>query len=130
VGGFFGVDEPTLVTHNDLAPYNVCFEGDRLAGVFDWDLAGPSTPLLELAPPRLDGVPLFRPVPAARRRPPAARRWPRVRRHTGATSSTPCRARAGSPSTGSGRRRAGDEQMRNLVLIGEPERTERALADC
>jgi 8-oxo-dGTP pyrophosphatase MutT (NUDIX family) len=54
---FFGVPSPTLVAHNDLAPYNVCFEGDRLTGVFDWDLAGPSTPLLELAHLAWSGVP-------------------------------------------------------------------------
>ena len=32
---------PSLIGHNDLGPYNVCFNGDELVGVFDWDMAGP-----------------------------------------------------------------------------------------
>ena len=67
---YFDVERPELVGHNDVAPYNVTFEGDRLAGVFDWDLAGPTTRLYELAHLAWAGVPLFRPVPA----PDAARR--------------------------------------------------------
>jgi Phosphotransferase enzyme family len=51
---------PTLIGHNDIAPYNVCFQGDDLAGVFDWDMAGPTTPLLELAFIAWNGVPLWR----------------------------------------------------------------------
>ena len=27
---------PTLIGHNDIAPYNVCFDGEELVGVFDW----------------------------------------------------------------------------------------------
>jgi hypothetical protein len=50
----------TLIAHNDLGAFNVCFIGDDLAGVFDWDLAGPSTPLLELAFIAWTGVPLWR----------------------------------------------------------------------
>jgi len=56
---YFPVDQPTLIGHNDIAPYNVCFAGDELAGVFDWDLAGPSTPLLELAFIAWNCVPLW-----------------------------------------------------------------------
>jgi len=62
---FFEVEGPTLVAHNDLAVYNMCFEGDRLSGVFDWDLAAPSTPLFELAHLAWNGIPLFRPLPPA-----------------------------------------------------------------
>ncbi len=51
---------PTLIGHNDLAPYNVCFDGDKLVGVFDWDLAGPSNPLMELAFIAWNCVPLWR----------------------------------------------------------------------
>lgn len=54
---FFDVGAPTLIAHNDIAPYNICFDGDSLVGVFDWDLAGPSTPLLELARDILSAVP-------------------------------------------------------------------------
>jgi len=49
----------TLIAHNDLGAYNLCFAGDELSGVFDWDLAGPSTPLLELAFIAWNGVPLW-----------------------------------------------------------------------
>ena len=53
------VAEPTLIGHNDIAPYNACFDGDTLTGVFDWDLAGPTTPLLELAFIAWNCVPLW-----------------------------------------------------------------------
>lgn len=46
---FFGVERPSIIGHNDLRPVNMCFDGDAVAGVFDWDLAGPSTPALDLA---------------------------------------------------------------------------------
>jgi mutator protein MutT len=127
---FFGVDEPTVLAHNDVAPYNICFEGDRLTGVFDWDLAGPSTPLLELAHLAWNGVPLFRPVPA----PDAARRLEAMAAAYGGVTArdilaaVPQRVQVAV----NGIRTAvanGDEQMRNLTLVGEPERTERALAE-
>jgi hypothetical protein len=127
---FFGVDDPTLVAHNDLAPYNLCFEGDRLVGVFDWDLAGPSTPLLELAHLAWNGVPLFRPVPASD----AARRLQGMAAaYGGLTARTildavPTRVRVAVDGIRTAVAR-GDEPMRNLMLVGEPERTERALAD-
>jgi 8-oxo-dGTP diphosphatase len=125
---FFGVDAPTTIAHNDVAPYNVCFEGDRLSGVFDWDLSGPSTPLLELAHLAWTGVPLFRALPAevtARRLAVVAREYggPGPRR---LLEAVPVRVQVAID----GIRTAvaqGDEQMRNLTLLGEPERTERAL---
>jgi mutator protein MutT len=60
---FFDVPGATTICHNDLAPYNVCFAGDEVSGVFDWDLAGPSTRQFELAQLAWTGVPLFRPIP-------------------------------------------------------------------
>jgi hypothetical protein len=51
---------PSLIGHNDITPYNVCFDGDDVAGVFDWDLAGPTTPLMELAFIAWNCVPLWR----------------------------------------------------------------------
>jgi len=127
---FFGVDSPSVLAHNDLAPYNLCFEGDRLAGVFDWDLAGPSTPLLELAHLAWNAVPLFRPVPATE----AARRLGVLADAYGAVSARAVLAavpeRVGLAVDGIRTAvAAGDEQMRNLTLVGEPERTERALAE-
>lgn len=49
-----------LIGHNDIAPYNICFDGDVLVGVFDWDLAGPTTALLELGFIAWNCVPLYR----------------------------------------------------------------------
>jgi aminoglycoside phosphotransferase (APT) family kinase protein len=49
-----------VIGHNDIAPYNVCFNGNRLAGVFDWDLAGPTTTVLELGFIAWNCVPLYR----------------------------------------------------------------------
>lgn len=60
---FPGPPHATGIGHNDLAPYNVCFDGDRLVGVFDWDLAGPTTPALELGLIAWTAVPLFTPDP-------------------------------------------------------------------
>ena len=53
------VGAPALVCHNDLGAYNLCWDGDDLAGVFDWDAAGPSNPLLELAFVAWNGVPMW-----------------------------------------------------------------------
>ena len=54
--------QASLIGHNDIAPYNVCFDGDEVAGVFDWDLAGPTTPLMELAFIAWNCVPLWRDI--------------------------------------------------------------------
>jgi aminoglycoside phosphotransferase (APT) family kinase protein len=48
-----------VIGQNDLAFWNVVFEGDDLVGVFDWDLAGPTTPLSELAFLAWNTVPLW-----------------------------------------------------------------------
>ena len=56
------VPQASLIGHNDIAPYNVCFDGDDVSGVFDWDLAGPTTPLMELAFIAWNCVPLWRDI--------------------------------------------------------------------
>lgn len=38
-----------IVCHHDTAIYNLAFDGDELAGVFDWDVAGPGVPLDDVA---------------------------------------------------------------------------------
>ena len=58
---FFGAERPVLIGHNDLRPPNLCFHGDELAGVFDWDLAGPTTPAMDLAYFAWHAVPLTDP---------------------------------------------------------------------
>lgn len=55
-----GVAAPGRIGHGDLAPYNVCFAGNEVAGVFDWDFAGPTTKIRELAHQAWNAVPLFR----------------------------------------------------------------------
>jgi len=126
---FFDVEGATVLGHNDLAPYNLCFEGDRLAGVFDWDLAGPTTPLLELAQLGWTAVPLFRPVPAAE----AARRLRLLTDGYGGVDprdvlrAVPLLKRIGCD----GIRQwiaNGDPAGRSQLAVGEPERTEHAVA--
>jgi hypothetical protein len=126
---FFPVAGPSLIGHNDIAPYNVCFEGEELAGVFDWDLSGPSTPLFELASIAWNCVPLWRdtgPVTAAERL--------RVIAVTYGTldarqilHAVPQRIQImldGIPAAAA----AGDEGMANLMTLGEPDRSRRTLA--
>lgn len=52
---------PCIVAHNDLAPYNVVVADGRLAGVIDWDLAGPGTTRSDLAFVAWQWVPLHGP---------------------------------------------------------------------
>ena len=60
---------PALICHHDLAPYNVAIsssgDGDRVVGVFDWDMAGPGTPLQDLG---LRGLELGPALPAVAHR--------------------------------------------------------------
>ena len=124
---FFGVAEPVLITHNDVAPYNVAFDGDEVAGVFDWDLAGPSAPWCDLGHTAWTAIPLFRPIPPEE----AAAR---LRVFAGAYGTDPVavldavRPRVQLAIDGIREAvRRGDQGMINLAAQGEPERTERAL---
>jgi hypothetical protein len=40
---------PTLCSHGDIAPWNVVTRGNEIAGLIDWEFAGPIDPLIELA---------------------------------------------------------------------------------
>jgi len=50
-----------LICHNDFAPYNTTFVGERIAGIIDWDIAGPARPLWDLAFCAWSWVPLHHP---------------------------------------------------------------------
>ncbi len=127
---FFPVDEPDVVGHNDVAPYNVAFVGDRVVGVFDWDLAGPTTRLFELAHLSWTGVPLYRPRPARE----VARRLDLlVEAYGGGVTAravlhaVPELKRIGIDGI-RGWIAAGDPAGLAQAAVGEPEGTERALA--
>ncbi len=47
-----------IICHNDVAPYNVAWEASGVVGVFDWDVAGPGKPELDLAFAAWNFVPL------------------------------------------------------------------------
>ncbi len=125
---FFGADAPSLITHNDVAPNNVALAGDEVAGVFDWDLAGPSTPAHDLGHTAWTAIPLFRPIPEAD----AARRLGTFADGYGTDPQIVLDAvRPRVQLAIDGIREAvrrGDEGMANLAGTGEPERTEVALA--
>ena len=126
---FFGVDAPTLITHNDVAPYNVAFAGDEVAGVFDWDLAGPSSAAHDLGHTAWTAIPLFRPMPARD----AAARLQIFAEAYGTDARTVLdavqpRVQLAIDGIREAVRR-GDQGMINLATTqGEPERTEVALA--
>jgi thiamine kinase-like enzyme len=47
-----------IAGHNDAAPYNAVWRGGRLAGFFDWDMAGPVSPAWDVAYAAFSWVPL------------------------------------------------------------------------
>jgi hypothetical protein len=127
---YFPIPHPTLVGHNDIAPYNVCFDGDDLVGVFDWDMSGPSTPLFELAFIAWNCVPLWRDIGAGL----AAQRLSRIAATYGDVDprrilrTVPRRIQImldGIPAAAA----AGDQGMANLMAAGEPDRSRASLAD-
>ncbi|NYF59930.1 phosphotransferase [Micromonospora purpureochromogenes] len=127
---YFPMPSPTLIGHNDIAPYNVCFDGNELVGVFDWDLAGPSTPLFELAFIAWNCVPLWRdigPQAAARRLTVIASTYSGFHPRQ-ILRAVPRRIQImldGIPLAAA----AGDQGMVNLLALGEPGRSQSALAD-
>ena len=127
---FFPVESPTLIGHNDIAPYNTCFDGDDLIGVFDWDFAGPTTPLLEVAFIAWNCVPLWSDIGAAL----AAERLKLIASTYAAHDAheilhaVPGRIQVmldGIPVAAA----AGDTGMANLMTVGEPDRSQRSLDD-
>jgi hypothetical protein len=126
---YFPVAEPTLIGHNDIAPYNACFDGDEVTGVFDWDLSGPSTPVLELAFIAWNCVPLWSDIgPDA-----AAERLTLIASAYGGIEpasillAVPDRIQRmldWIPAAAA----AGDQGMVNLMAVGEPARSAASLA--
>jgi 8-oxo-dGTP diphosphatase len=54
------LDLDAIICHNDFAAYNMAFDGDRLTGVFDWDVAGPAYPIDDLSFFAWNSLPLCR----------------------------------------------------------------------
>lgn len=142
---FRPIEGATLIAHNDIAPYNICFDRDELVGVFDWDVAGPSTPLYELAFIAWNCVPLFRDIGASA----AAERLELIAgtyRSAGdgrsaaeselsdsptaadILSAVPARIQVMLDEIPVGAAH-GDQGMVNLMADGEPGRSQRALED-
>lgn len=118
-----------LIGHNDIAPYNACFDGDELTGVFDWDLAGPSSPLMELAFIAWNCVPLWRDIGDRE----SAARVTRICAAYGGgigpqavADAVPVRIQAMLDWIPAGAA-AGDTGLRRLMDLGEPERSARSL---
>ncbi len=124
-----------IVCHHDFAPYNVALgssaSGEQVVGVFDWDMAGPGTPVEDLAFAAVSWVPLLRPVPAVA----AARRLRLMAAAYGEPGWAELILRAVVPRVERSiqviraGQAAGDQGMLNLGGVGEPARTARALAD-
>jgi 8-oxo-dGTP diphosphatase len=120
----------SITGHNDLAPYNACFEGERLVGVFDWDIAGPATVLMDLSVLAWGAVPLYRDVGRALT---AHRLQVLADAYDGPLAADILRAVPDRMRQSvDGIRQSieqGDKTMATLAALGEPERTERRLAE-
>lgn len=125
--GQLGADQ--IICHHDFAPYNVAEQDGEVAGVFDWDMAGPGAPIDDVAFAAWSFVPLWRDLGPAE----TARRLLLVCACYGGLAAADvlrvvgtriedatARIRAGQ--------QAGDVGMLNLARIGEPDNTLRALS--
>jgi hypothetical protein len=115
-----------LICHNDTGAYNWIVDGDRFAGLIDWDQAGPGWPLEDLAFLCWSGIPLFRETPttdAARRVRIAATAYGGVA-PTELLDAIADRMQRASERIAAGIARA-DPGMLSLQALGEPERTRR-----
>ena len=129
------IEKGELICHHDFAPYNVALSssatGERIVGVFDWDMAGPGTRLEDLAFAAWNWVPLHRPLPS---RDSAVRL--RVMADAYGLGVSPADiARGVVPrieemvSVIVSGQAAGEEGMLNLAKVGEPQHTASAVAD-
>ncbi len=127
-----GQDE--IICHHDFAPYNVALsssaDGERVVGVFDWDMAGPGLPLDDLAFAAWNWVPLFRDVGAsvaARRLEVMAAAYSEVSAGEILDHVVPRLQR--SLDVIAAGQAAGDPGMLQLGTAGEPARSGRRLQD-
>jgi 8-oxo-dGTP diphosphatase len=117
-----------IVCHHDVGWYNLAFTGQRLTGVFDWDVAGPGVPLDDLAFCAWNNVPLM-PVAGS-----AARRLRLVAEAYGGVDARDILAHV-RPRIEDSRRRistgaeSGDPGMQRLVRTGVLDKIDRGLAD-
>lgn len=118
-----------IVCHHDSAMYNLAFDGDDLAGVFDWDVAGPGVPIDDLGVLAWNS-PLFRlgedPTAAAHGLRVIAQAYGEVD-PVAALDHVVLRMTQGCDRIEAGQR-AGDPGMLRLGEVGEPDRTRARLA--
>nr|WP_246400895.1 phosphotransferase [Jiangella mangrovi] len=119
-----------VVCHNDPAAYNWIADGDRVAGVVDWDMCGPGVPLDDLAFVAWMSAPLRVPGPAEV----AAARLRLMAQAYGDVDPVrllghvTTRMSAATDRIEAGQRR-GDPGLLNLAAAGEPGRTRAAVAE-
>ncbi len=112
-----------IVCHHDPGAYNWVVQGDRFAGLVDWDMAGPGRPLDDLAFMAWSSVPLYREVPVTD----VVRRLHLMARSYGEVDPVDLlvavegRMRSAGDRITAGQR-AGDPGMLNLLRAGEPAR--------
>ena len=127
------IEPGELICHHDYAPYNIAVSstaaGERVVGVFDWDMAGPGLPRDDLAFAAWNWVPLHREMPPSSS---AQRLQAMATAYGGGVTATqildlvvPRIERSLEViSAGLG---AGDPGMLNLAMVGEPARSARGL---
>ncbi len=127
------IEPGELICHHDYAPYNIAVSstaaGERVVGVFDWDMAGPGLPVDDLAFAAWNWVPLHREMPASFS---AQRLQTMATAYGDGVTATQILERVVPSierllvviSAGLG---AGDPGMLNLAMVGEPARSARTL---
>ncbi len=121
--------EDEIICHHDPGAYNWIISGDRLAGVVDWDMAGPGRPLDDLAFMAWTSVPLHRSIAANE----VARRITLMAGTYGEVEPVDILDHAATRMQRAMNRieagqREGDPGMLNLAAIGEPARTRKRIA--
>jgi Phosphotransferase enzyme family len=124
-----GPDE--IVCMHDYGAYNWVVDGNELVGVIDWDMAGPGTPLDDIAFTAWNTAPLAHPEPpsyAAHRLRLMAAAYDGGITALQILYGAPARARRSARVIGAGQQ-AGDPGMLNLAKVGEPGNSLRRAAD-